>query len=919
MEDDDGSPKTTVKIEIRGAEEGGSPWNDGVYSTVRRILINHREWICSIHVEYDKNGKSDWGSKHGGNEGYTSEVVLDYPNEYLISICGYYGDIRKWRISADVIRSLTLHTNRKTYGPFGMEEGTKFSFPVMGAKIVGFHGRCGWFLDAIGLYIQPIPKNQLKNFSLAPCGGKGGDPWECVFRAIRQLVISHELWIHSIQMQYEDKNGKLVWSKKHGSRDGSSRSEVVLEFPDEYFVSVHGYYGDLHNFGNAATVIRSLTLETNRRTYGPFGVEDGTKFSFPVMGTKIVGFHGRSGWYLDAIGLYLGTPQKSKPEPQLQLEPEPEHRSFGPYGGVGGDSWHETFFSIRRLVVHHGLWIDSIQIEYEADNGAIMLSKKHGGNGGSRSEVVFEFPGEHLVSIHGYYSDLRQWGSTATLIRSLTLKTNKRTYGPFGVEDGTKFSFPTIGMKIIGIHGRSGLYLDAIGLLGVLIEHDGYRNPAAWDDGVYSTIRRLVVYEREWICSIQIEYDQNGESIWSPKHGGNDGSISEVVLDYPDEYVISIYGFYGDLHNWGIDATVIRSLTLETNLRSYGPFGVEDGTEFSFPITGAKIVGFHGNSGRYLHAIGVHVQTTQKIGPQPEAQPKRLDLGQYGGNGGDHWEETFHRIRRLVIYHGLWIDSIQMEYEDEKGKSIWSEKHGGGGGFRSEVVLELDEHLVLIHGYYSNLRRWGIDATVIRSLTLKTSKRSYGPFGIEDGTKFSFPFTGLKIVGFHGRSSLYLDAIGLFVRGSQINGPEKYSLGECGGEGGDPWNESFEKMKKLVIYHGLWVDSIQMEYEDENQELVWSEKHGGNGGSPSEVVLDFPDEHVVTIHGYYDDVHYWGYNCTVIRSLTVETNKRTYGPFGVEDGTKFSFPSVGMKVVGIHGRSGVYLDAIGLDAIPIKD
>lgn len=182
----------------------------------------------------------------------------------------------------------------------------------------------------------------------------------------------------------------------------------------------------------------------------------------------------------------------------MQLEPEPEHRSFGPYGGVGGDSWHETFFSIRRLVVHHGLWIDSIQIEYEDDNGAIMLSKKHGGNGGSRSEVnqnptldsfahilfrkilnlsfvlksqvVFEFPGEHLVSIHGYYSDLRQWGSTATLIRSLTLKTNKRTYGPFGVEDGTKFSFPTIGMKIIGIHGRSGLYLDAIGLLGVLIQ-----------------------------------------------------------------------------------------------------------------------------------------------------------------------------------------------------------------------------------------------------------------------------------------------------------------------------------------------------------------------------------------------------------------------------------------------------------------
>lgn len=185
---------------------------------------------------------------------------------------------------------------------------------------------------------------------------------------------------------------------------------------------------------------------------------------------------------------------------------------------------------------------------------------------------------------------------------------------------------------------------------------------------------------------------------------------------------------------------------------------------------------------------------TCRIGLQPEPQPKHFNLGQYGGQGGDPWEETFQTIRRLVIYHGLWIDSIQMEYEDEKQELIWSEKHGGDGGFRSEVsllliasyrnlqnnvvmrlgnigiqvVLELDEHLVLIHGYYSDIHKWGIAATVIRSLTLKTNKRIYGPFGIEDGTKFSFPFTGLKIVGFHGRSGLYLDAIGLSAHTTQM-------------------------------------------------------------------------------------------------------------------------------------------------------
>ena len=57
----------------------------------------------------------------------------------------------------------------------------------------------------------------------------------------------------------------------------------------------------------------------------------------------------------------------------------------------------------------------------------------------------------------------------------------------------------------------------------------------------------------------------------------------------------------------------------------------------------------------------------------------------------------------------------------------------------------------------------------------------------------------------------------------------------------------------------------------------------------------------------------------MIQSLTVETNTTSYGPFGVENGTKFSFPSDGVKVVGIHGRSGLYLDAIGLMAVPVED
>lgn len=74
---------------------------------------------------------------------------------------------------------------------------------------------------------------------------------------------------------------------------------MVLEYPEEYLISIHGYVG---NFG-ADYVVRSLNLESNKRIYGPFGEEDGTKFWFPTTGAKIVGLHGRSHWYLDSIGI----------------------------------------------------------------------------------------------------------------------------------------------------------------------------------------------------------------------------------------------------------------------------------------------------------------------------------------------------------------------------------------------------------------------------------------------------------------------------------------------------------------------------------------------------------------------------------------------------------------------------------------
>ena len=57
----------------------------------------------------------------------------------------------------NIINSIKLVTNVKTYGPFGQETGTSFSVPVQGnSGVASFFGRSGKFLDAIGVYVHPL-------------------------------------------------------------------------------------------------------------------------------------------------------------------------------------------------------------------------------------------------------------------------------------------------------------------------------------------------------------------------------------------------------------------------------------------------------------------------------------------------------------------------------------------------------------------------------------------------------------------------------------------------------------------------------------------------------------------------------------------------------------------------------------------
>ncbi|KAM3758470.1 hypothetical protein ACB098_01G046300 [Castanea mollissima] len=255
---------------------------------ISEIIIIHGEAIHSISFKSeDGDGTFEYSDKYGGDDGdRTDKILLDWPREYLTSIAGTIGHV--WKHT--VIKSLRFYSNRTKFGPYGDERGESFSFPMEGGVIVGFHGRSGVLLDAIGVYAKTfIPPCALSPVTMQKQWDDG------VFSAIRELHLHvGDSVIHAIHVLYESRDGKLVWSQKHGGSGGDKIHRIKLDESRDFLVGIVGFYGPV-NGNDSFEALRSITFYTNNGKYGPFGDEIG----------EVVGFHGRSGVYLDAIGVHM--------------------------------------------------------------------------------------------------------------------------------------------------------------------------------------------------------------------------------------------------------------------------------------------------------------------------------------------------------------------------------------------------------------------------------------------------------------------------------------------------------------------------------------------------------------------------------------------------------------------------------------
>jgi hypothetical protein len=111
---------------------------------------------------------------------------------------------------------------------------------------------------------------------------------------------------------------------------------------------------------------------------------------------------------------------------------------------------------IMEIRVQGARFIDGIQAVYALPDGSVFEGPYHGGRGGNSNVFRLE-DDEYIIGISGRFGDY---------LDSIRIHTNLRTSPQFGGSGGRqdfRIDVPT-GNQAVALFGRSGRYLDALGL-----------------------------------------------------------------------------------------------------------------------------------------------------------------------------------------------------------------------------------------------------------------------------------------------------------------------------------------------------------------------------------------------------------------------------------------------------------------------
>jgi len=137
------------------------------------------------------------------------------------------------------------------------------------------------------------------------------------------------------------------------------------------------------------------------------------------------------------------------------------------YGGSGGGDFSDNLTNtvrVTQISIRHGKYVDSIQTTWLTTEGKSITGERHGGDGGSEDTFSLS-EGEYITDING---------RSGKLVDQLTFYSNfGKEYGPYGGSGGSPFEIKDI--CVGGFFGKSGKYLDAIGVFTGTNEINGVR------------------------------------------------------------------------------------------------------------------------------------------------------------------------------------------------------------------------------------------------------------------------------------------------------------------------------------------------------------------------------------------------------------------------------------------------------------
>lgn len=135
------------------------------------------------------------------------------------------------------------------------------------------------------------------------------------------------------------------------------------------------------------TIITSLTIVTNKKTYGPYGPESGRRFETPSVGL-VRGFFGRTSVNtLDQIGCIVQLPHQPSHDTKYLVPADVLVIPQGPWGAPTGQEFYDGRGDIVELNIHYTkTLITSIQIGYE-QGGTSFHTPVHGGPGEQTAKV----------------------------------------------------------------------------------------------------------------------------------------------------------------------------------------------------------------------------------------------------------------------------------------------------------------------------------------------------------------------------------------------------------------------------------------------------------------------------------------------------------------------------------------------------